>query len=250
VEYLEQEAARERAKYFEIRSVDGAAGTPASVRASSSFCLHRLDLSPGLDELFRAFHGDCIRRKIARAERESLRYVKGTSEQLLQEYYRLAVQTRRRHQIPPQPLSWLRNLIASFGQAAKIRLALHQGQPVAGIFTIRYKSTLTYKYACSDVRFHRLGAMQMLLWKAIQEAKEEGLLELDLGRTDWSNEGLLAYKDRWGAKRFSLFYLRNPPSQPHYVRGNLSSRMAKRIFAWVPDRILIMTGNLLYRHIA
>ncbi len=43
-------------------------------QSSATYYLHRLDLRPSLDELYQGFHKDCIRRKISRAERESLTY--------------------------------------------------------------------------------------------------------------------------------------------------------------------------------
>jgi CelD/BcsL family acetyltransferase involved in cellulose biosynthesis len=238
-----------REKYLEIRSIAGCAGMPPDFPGTSSFCLHRLDLRPSLNEIFRAFHGSCIRRKIASAPRKGVTYEDGTSEELLNKFYRLALLTRRRQQIPPQPLSWFRNLIACFGERVKIRLASHEGQPAAGILTIRYKGSMTYKYGGSDLRFHRLGPMQLLMWKAIQEAKENALLEFDMGRTEWSNEGLLTFKDRWGAARSTLLYFRHPPPKPHHLMADVRMRIAKRVFAWAPYSLLSSAGNILYRHI-
>jgi hypothetical protein len=246
---LRQIADQRREKYLEIRCIAGSAGMPPDLSGSATFCLHRLDLHPSLNELFRAFHESCIRRKIARAPREGVTYEDGTSEELLYKFYQLAILTRRRQEIPPQPLSWFRNLIACLGDGVKIRLASHEGQPAAGILTIRYKGSMTYKYGCSDLRFHRLGSMQLLMWKAIQEAKENGLLEFDMGRTDWSNEGLLTFKDRWGAARSTLLYLRQPAPKPHRRIEDVSMRIAKRIIAWAPDSFLSSAGNILYRHI-
>jgi CelD/BcsL family acetyltransferase involved in cellulose biosynthesis len=246
---LRQEADQGREKYLEIRSIAGTAGMPPDLSGSATFCLHQLDLRPSLNELFRAFHESCIRRKITSAQRQDVTYQDGRSEELLHKFYRLAILTRRRQKIPPQPLSWFRNLIACFGEKVKIRLASHQGQPVAGILTISYKSSMTYKYGCSDLRFHRLGSMQLLMWKAIQEAKENGLLEFDMGRTDWTNEGLLTFKDRWGAARSTLLYLRHPAPKPHRRIEGVPMRIAERFIAWAPDVLLSSAGNLLYRHI-
>lgn len=246
---LRQEADRGREKYLEIRSIAGTAGMPPDLSGPTAFCLHRLDLRPSLNELFHAFHESCIRRKIACAQRQGVTYEDGASEELLHKFYQLAILTRRRHKIPPQPLSWFRNLIACLGERVKIRLASHEGQPAAAILTIRYKSSMTYKYGCSDLRFHRLGSMQLLMWKAIQEAKENGLLEFDMGRTDWSNEGLLTFKDRWGAARSTLQYLRHPAAKPHSRIEDIPTRIAKRFFAWAPDSLLSSAGSILYRHI-
>jgi lipid II:glycine glycyltransferase (peptidoglycan interpeptide bridge formation enzyme) len=57
------------------------------------------------------------------------------------------------------------------------------------------------KYGGSDARFHNLGGIQMLLWQAIKEAKEAGVEELDLGRSDLNNQGLITFKNRWSATR-------------------------------------------------
>ncbi len=247
---LRQETDQGREKYLEIRSIAGGAGMPAGLSGSATFCLHRLDLRPSLNELFHAFHDSCIRRKIARAQRVGLTYEDEMSEELLHKFYQLAVLTRRRQQIPPQPLSWFRNLIACIGDRVKIRLASQEGQPAACILTIRYKSTMIYKYGCSDPRFHSLGSMQLVMWKAIQEAKETGLLEFDMGRTDWNNEGLLTFKDRWGGTRSTLLYLRHPVPKPHHPTEDIPMRIAKRVFGWAPDSFLRAAGNVLYRHIA
>jgi hypothetical protein len=247
---LQQEADQRREKYLELRSIAEGARMPAGLSCSTTFCLHRLDLRPSLNELFHAFHGTCIRRKIARAQRMGLTYEDGTSEELLHKFYKLAVLTRRRQRIPPQPLSWFRNLIACLGDRVKIRLAAQEGQPAAGILTIRYKRTMIYKYGCSDQQFHKLGPMQLVMWRAIQEAKEHGLLEFDMGRTDWNNEGLLTFKDRWGGTRSTLLYLRYPVPKPLHSTEDILMRVAGLVFAWAPNGFLSTAGNILYRHIA
>jgi len=246
---LRQETDQGREKYLEIRSITGSAGMSPDLAVSATFCLHRLDLRPSLNELFQAFHGSCIRRKIASAQRKGVTYEEGTSPELVHKFYQLTLLTRRRHQIPPQPLSWFKNLIACLGERVKIRLAYHEGQPAASILTIRYKSTMTYKYGCSDLQFHNLGPMQLLMWKAIEEAKEDGLLEFDMGRTDWSNEGLLIFKDRWGCARSTLLYYRYPAPQAHHRIASFPMRFAKQLIAWAPDSVLSSAGNILYRHI-
>ncbi len=189
-------------KYVEIRSAVGLAGIPLGMVDSATFCLHRLDLSPSLREIFRNLHESCIRRKLTKAKRAGVSYAEGRSEELLRSFYELMVLTRRRHYMLPQPLSWFRNLIDSLGDTAKIRVAYHQSEPAGAIITVRYKNTMSYKYGCSDSRFHKLGPMQVLMWKAIEEAKEAGLLEFDMGRSDWENDGLVHYKDRWGLFAF------------------------------------------------
>src|SRR5204862_7134910 len=97
---------------------------------------HRLNLSPSSDELFRHFHKDCVQRKIRRAEREAVVYREGNSPELLSSFYQLMLRTRRRHQLPPQPLDWFRNLVRCMGDSLKIRVASKDGRPIASIVTL------------------------------------------------------------------------------------------------------------------
>jgi hypothetical protein len=109
---------------------------------------------------------------------------------------------------------------------------------------------MTYKYGFSDQNFHRLGTMQLLLWKAIQDAKDGGLEEFDMGRSDGSDQGLLQFKERWGAVRTPLVYLRYPGTTAGFEREPLGMRIGRKVFAVAPDKILTTAGNVLYRHMA
>jgi len=243
------EADRTACRYLELRPFTAPPTDAAGLAPSASYCFHNLDLSPGLDTLFRAFHESCVQRKIRRAEREGLAYEEGQSPSLLARFYRLQVLTRRRQGLPPQPFAWFRNLAACLGPALKIRLLSRENAPIAGILTLSHNRTLVYKYGCSDARFHQLGVMPLLFWRAIQDAKAAGLLAFDLGRSDLDNEGLLHFKDRLGAERSGLTYWRSPASPSAPAGASWTMRAAKRVFASLPDPCRIAAGNLLYKHL-
>lgn len=236
-------------KYLEVRP-PGDQPRLVGFSESSKFHLHRMDLKPNVDELYGRLHASCVRRKILRALRADLIYVEGRSEELLQPFYQLALLTRRRQKLPPQPIEWFRNLIGCLGDRLKIRLLFYSGRAVAGILTLRYREKMTFKYGFSDQRFHRLGSMQLLLWKAILDAKTEGLVEFDLGRSDWTDEGLTRFKDRWGALRSVMTYLRYPGAIANGKLVGLGMRISRHVFALAPDRFLATAGNVLYRHMA
>ena len=241
-------------RYIEIRPLHSIYRAASLFQSTETYLFHQVDLNPDLSTLFRNFHKDSIQRKIRRAEREKLTYCEGSNEGLLKAFYSLLLFTRRRHQVPPQPLRWFRNLIDCFGEALKIRVAFRHDEPVASILTLQYKDTLTYKYGCSDVRFNNLGGTQMLFWKAIQDAKTLGLCRLDLGRSDIANPGLSVFKDRWGATRSELTYLRwsaKVSSNANFMSpaNNWKLRIARRMLAHVPDTFLSAMSSVLYRHL-
>jgi lipid II:glycine glycyltransferase (peptidoglycan interpeptide bridge formation enzyme) len=136
----------------------------------------------------------------------------------------------------------------------QIRVAFRHRQPVASILTLRHKVTLVYKYGCSDERFNNLGGTQLLFWRAIEEARRDGLRVFDLGRSDSDNAGLIEFKNRLGAARSTLTYVRlsaAPPAMIAATRGaGWARRIAKAVAPRVPDRLLSTIGSALYRHIA
>jgi hypothetical protein len=234
--------------YCEVRPVRFEPGHLTRLGLSDRFFLHAIDLRPSMGAIFRNFHKNSVQRKIRRAEREALTYEEGNSEALLRHFYKLLVITRRRQHLPPQPMKWFRSLMASFGVNLKIRVAFKNELPIASILTLNYKNTVTYKYGCSDSRFHSLGGMALLFWNTIQHAKAAGYETLDLGRSDSGNQGLTAYKEHWGGIRSSLFYWR----YPNHARSHESSwkRMtAERFVKASPDRLLVAAGQFCYRHI-
>jgi lipid II:glycine glycyltransferase (peptidoglycan interpeptide bridge formation enzyme) len=168
---------------------------------------------------------------------------------VVSKFYDLLVMTRRRHGLPVQPREWFRNIISYVGDKAKISIVSKDGQPIAGILTLRYKSVLTYKYGCSDRRFSSLGGTQLLLWNAIQEAEKDQLSEFDMGRTDCSNPGLAAFKDRWGAERTTLVYLRYPVRRLAGISEEVQASIGKYVWSRVPDSVLVAAGRLLYKYI-
>jgi CelD/BcsL family acetyltransferase involved in cellulose biosynthesis len=251
-ETLRGEARSQGWRYVEIRSKatgDEDAGDTAGLTRSKLFWLHMLDLRPSLDDLFRGADRDSVQRRVSRAERAGLTYECGRSETLVRKLYGLLVLTRRRHRLPPQPLHWFRNLAASLGDALTIRVLSHAGRPVAGMLTLRFGRTVVYKYGGSDARFHHLGGMPLLMWRTIQDAKSAGALALDLGRTDRDDAGLITFKERLGAVRTPLAYLRWPPSSAERRRPGLGRRLAGQVLTHLPDALLRATGERLYRHV-
>ena len=236
-----------RWKYVELRPVDvGVDGT--GFEPADQYCLHRLELSGSSEEIFRRFHKDCVQRRIRHAERQPLKYEEGRSESLLRGFYQLLLLTRRRHQLPPQPLEWFRNLADCLGDMLKIRTLSIDGKPIASIVTIRYKDSMTYKYGGSDPVFNKLAGTALLFWRAVEEAARDGLRTFDMGRSDLDNRSLILFKDRWGAARIPLTYRRYPGGPARARTSDWKSLVAKQVFQRLPDSWLVASGKLLYRH--
>jgi hypothetical protein len=245
---------KENLRYIEIRPTSQFDTAGLGSHSSYSYCLHQIDLQPSLDRLFSNCHKGSTQRKIRRAEREGLVYLEGRDEFLLNSFYYLSLLTRRRHVVLPHPRTWFESLIDSFGSALKLRVAFKDKHPIAAILTLRHKDTLVYKYGCSDVRFHELGGVHLLFWRTIEEAKRDGLSVFDLGRSEWTHNGLITFKDRWGASRSELRYFRilnagQPNGDFVPIEAHWTGRAAKTLLPHIPDRALQAAAGLIGKHV-
>lgn len=241
-------------RYIELRPERCPRDLGMSEDLTSYYCRHHIDLGRSVDEIFKTFHENSTKRKIRRAEREGLQYCEGRSNHFLDVFYGLHLMTRRRQRTLPHPRSWFRSLIDHFGEALKIRVAFQNREAIAAILTLQCGGTMVYKYGCSDARFHRLGGVHLLFWQAIQDAKREGMSRFDLGRSEWSHNGLITFKDRWGAVRSDLHYLRFSgrckTSEAFVPEAQRPYRVVRHLIGHLPDLVLAASAELAVRHLA
>jgi hypothetical protein len=237
---------RQRLKYVEIRPVS--CDPPiAALQENSEVALHRLDLSRGAKALLEGFHKSCILRKL-RSE-DPLNYVHGRTDKFLATFYHLLMLTRRRHQVPPQPFAWFKHLRDCMGQALSVHIALKDDIPIASIVTLSFKDILTYKYSCSDSSYNTDSGTIRLMWRIIRNATAQNVIELDLGRSDLNNPGLITFKNHWGSVQTRLVYFRYPAIRNTFVSQTPFALAAKRLLTRMPDRLFTAVGGLLYRHV-
>jgi len=249
VHWMQDACDLQKWKYVEVRPLSASYEPENGLQPSHSYWFHELDLSPSLEQIFGQLHKDSIRRKIQRAEREGLSYEAGRSEQLMEEFYGLLLKTRRRHRLLPQPRVWFNNLLECMRDKLQIRVAKKDGVSVATLLTLRHGASVVYKYGCSDEKFHHLGGMPFLFWKLIEESKSSGVEKIDFGRTDLNNEGLIAFKDKFGTNKRLLTYYRYAKMKKQGVASISESQALRQFFAFLPQTVCSAAGRILYRHL-
>ena len=250
--YLQTVVEQQNWRYLEVRPINWnlaqSNGARSFLPAAKHF-LHVLDLDPDIEAVFRSLDKDSVQRRIRRAEGAGLVEKCGRSEDLLKDFYTLFALARSRHRLPPTPYAWFRNLDKCQDKALDVRVAYKDQTPISAILTLRFKDSLYYKYGGSDARFNNLGATPWLLWRAIAAAKSNGARKFDLGRSEEDNKGLLRFKNHWVREPQHLMYWRFPESSLPDAFSGWKLRFAKQIFSCMPDRLLTIAGNLIYRHI-
>jgi hypothetical protein len=251
--YLQAERRSGGWKYIEIRPAICSlkeTSSPDGFQPFKKYYLHTIGLDPQMDQLVRRFHKTSVQQRLRGAERNGLRYECGRSDFLLEKFYALLLLARRRHQVPPQPREWFRNLRDRMGDALQIHLASHGNTPVAAVLTIRFKNTAVYKYGGSNQAYHRIGSVPFVLAKAIGDAKSNGAQIFDLGRSDYDNLGLIQFKNNWASTATFMNYWRFPAlARESSMAEGRSPKLAKRVFQSLPDSVLKLAGEILYRHV-
>jgi hypothetical protein len=249
---LQNNGLRKTWKYFELRPVCQSLSSrllKLGFQPTAHYILHSVNLDASDAKIFARFHRNCIQRRVRHAERVGVTEVCGRSQTLLRDFYGLMIRTRARHGMPPQPHLWFENVLESLGDAADLRLAYIKDTPIAAVLVLHFKGTSYFKYGCSDERFHSLGAMPLLLWRAILKAKSVGSKVFDLGRTDCDDLGLIVFKDHWTRVSNPLTYVAWPPRRVFSLASTKKTGLARRVCSFLPQRLLRIAGTVLYRHI-
>jgi hypothetical protein len=237
-------------KYLELR---GGIENYDGVVPSEQFYAHELDLTPGPDRLFAALDPS-VRRAIRKAEQHGVTVTLSTDNETLLAFWRLHNKTRRKHGVPPQPFRFMRNIHEFLLQKGLgfIALAKHQGQPVAASMFLVFGKRAVFKFGASDPASQNLRGANAAFWAATKHCAEQGFSNLHFGRTDMCNAGLRRFKLGWGAGESLLSYCRYDLRKNSFVTlgAQNSSGIATRVFRRLPEPVLRLLGNILYRHVA
>src|SRR5262249_21885108 len=241
--------ARERRwKHVEIRG--GKSFQPAS-SSTAKFYGHTLDLRRRVDELADRFDSS-VRRAIRKAERSNVSVFVSRNRQTLIDFYRLHVQTRRRHGLPPQPASFFLNIhqhIIKPGLGFVV-LARYGYRSIAAAIFFRFGKNALYKYGASDKRFQELRANNLVMWNGIQFLADAGAEKLHFGRTECENVGLRRFKLSWGTQEEIINYYRVDPSGRHcFTPARRASGFHKKIFGSLPLVFNRVAGSMIYHHL-
>jgi GNAT acetyltransferase-like protein len=241
--------ARERGwRHLEIR---GGKSFQSTSDSATKFYGHTLDLRHRVEELANRFDG-AVRRAIRKAERSDISALVVRNRQAVDDFYRLHVQTRRRHGLPPQPASFFLNIYEYIIKPGLgfIVLARRESRPIAAAVFFRFGKNAIYKFGASDKRFQEFRANNLVMWQGIQLLARTGVEKLHFGRTDCENDGLRRFKLSWNTQEETIDYFRVDPSgRPCLTPIRRDARLHKRIFGRLPLMLNRLAGSILYPHL-
>jgi hypothetical protein len=204
-------------------------------------------------------HHTRVKGSVNRATKLGLRVRPAETEGELRAWYKLYLDTMRCHAVPPRPyrffrICWellqpqglIRLLLAEQDEAGSSRLIagslyLWFGQTVFGAFTGCRQEELS------------LNPNHLIHWQVIQDAWREGFRRCDLGEVADHDEGLSAFKSKWGAepRRLHRYYYPAPRELESgvFAPGSRTRQLADAVWRRLPLRATAVLGGWIYRYL-
>ncbi|MCC6170069.1 MAG: GNAT family N-acetyltransferase [Caldilineaceae bacterium] len=214
---------------------------------------HGLDLTPGPDSLWRQLAPEC-RRAVQKAQRAGLTVRRATDPALLREFFEMHLGLRKqKYRLLAQPYRFFEHIWQHFIEPGHGTLMTihHQGQMISGAIFLRRQGKSVYKFGASKPEFLSLRPNDLLLWTAIQDAQQSGDRYFDFGLSDWDQQGLIAFKRKFGGEEKTISFLEYRP-EISINRSQLPPDLLPTLTALftdptVPDIVTERAGELLYR---
>jgi len=215
---------------------------------------HGVDLRPDLETLWSGLHSSA-RRAINKARREGVIVRLAQSQQDLRAFFELHLCVRKyKYRLVAQPFAFFENIWREFVEPGQgfILLACCRDKIVGGIFALVWQDKLYYKFNASAASDLAVRPNDLMIWQAIQRGKARGLVHLDLGLSDWNQEGLVRYKKKYASQEKTISFLKYMPhqavSRAEEELGQLLPQLTDLLTdASVPDHITEQAGAILYR---
>ncbi len=215
---------------------------------------HEMDLHEDLDSIWKGLKK--IERYTIRKARENGTVVRMAScEEDLRAFFELHLWLRKhKYHMLAQPYLFFERIWHNLIDQHKgiLMLAFHEDKIIGGSMFLEWKDTLYYKFNTSNPEYLRYAPNDLLIWEGIQYAKSKGLSRLDLGLSDWDQEGLLSFKRKYASEEKTITFLQYAPVKEENGNGTPFRRLLPQLTdlftdETVPDSVTEKAGDLLYR---
>jgi len=219
---------------------------------SHSYYGHRLELTKDEKVLWKKLSSS-KHRNIKKAQREEVTITFHNDSESIREFYRLHCITRKRHGLPPQPISFFNAIVNNIvGKGSgEVALARSGKEIIAGAMFLFCKSEVLYKFGASDKSLQNMRSNDLLMWEGIKRYAQKGYSILSFGKTEMFHDGLCRFKEGFGALRVTLFdHIYDVSTGKKRIESPDVQGFHNRIFRIMPIALLRLSGKLLYKYSA
>jgi len=198
---------------------EAAGEAPEGIEAREGFT-HVLPLLADFEELAERF-APSTRRLIRQAEAGGLEARSITSSEDLRRFYEIAVETVRRRGGEPKPFSLYERIAAELVPTglARYHLVLHGGEAIAGSLHLFHEGAAVSWLPVSRESAWPLRPNNFLIAHVLESLCAAGYLEYNFGASPPDAEGLIRFKEGWGATRRPVLLLERRSGLHRRVRA-------------------------------
>lgn len=169
---------------------------------TASFAWHRVDSSRPEADAWAAIDSGA-RRAIRKAAARGVEVSPATGEAELRAFFELHLRVRKhKYGLLAQPWRFFEAIWEHFlaDGNGTLLLARVDGQLLGAVLYLKWRDTLYYKFNASDPSGLEVRPNDLLMWSGVDAARERGLAWVDLGVSDWEQEGLVRYKRKYATE--------------------------------------------------
>lgn len=228
------------ARRLELRHLIPPEGLPDDLAKTDLYCTFLRDLPEDPD----ACLGLIPRKSRASArqarDKHGLRFVERDD---VDTFHALFVLNKRRLGSPVFRKRWFATLRSAFGERVRIHFVVREDRPIAGVMSFLHREVWNPYYSGSVPGTERLGSMNFVYWRLMEQAAREGFRRFDFGRSR-RDSGAAAFKRNMGFEETPLAYVYRlvpgvglPDANPSNPRFDLVRRAWSRLPLWAVRRI-------------
>jgi FemAB-related protein (PEP-CTERM system-associated) len=242
-------------KYLELRSlhpIDADVVREHDLRCERYWTTTRIDLSPGVDALWKALDRDAIRWGIGKARKQGLRIAIDDTPAGVDLFYELFVRTRCAMGIPPFPPELVRAIhrhMISRGKA-KLFVVYKDDVPVHAMVNLISRDTFVPAYAAPQNAYRAFYPNEFMFWHTIEWAAQNGFRYYDFGADSPRQTGLLFFKKKWGGVQQPMlycYYLNGADAPPSFDSTSPAYELARKVWSRMPVRMSKYLGSRVTR---
>jgi FemAB-related protein (PEP-CTERM system-associated) len=247
-----------KSKYLELRSLQEM--DPFVVGDHNRHCdrywiTTRIDLSPGIDVLWKRLDKKSHRWAIKKAGKLGVQIEISNDLEAIETFYEIFVRTRRSMGIPP----FSKNLFISIWKhlieqgKANLFLAWKDNVAINGMINLLSKDTFIPAYAAPQNEWRKHYPSEFVIWNTIDWAVKNGFHYYDFGADSPNQKGLLWFKKKWGGvqhRMYYYYYLNRSDTPPSFDSSTKTYSLLRKVWSHLPIPICKYLGSWVTRQLS
>ena len=174
------------------------------------------------------------RYEINRAVKMGVKIESSCDEKALNEFYKIHMDTVKRHKFIPFPLNFLQKQLQVLSKDHQIEIfnAIFENKIIASAIIVFYGQEASYHHAASLSEYNKIPASYLIQWEVIKKAKEKGCLRYNFwGIVDDNDNhpwfGLSQFKMKFGGQKEKYLHVQDYPITIKYYLNWIIEKIRK-----------------------